>query len=256
MAYLKGFDLEHLMSFRDFQEIDTGNGIVRTSDRWNTESVKLIRKKDGTYSLGVDVGSEKLCFTTEIKLDENDVPYITGAEDYNEANCIDKVLEDGERYFGLAYGTPLSTIEDGACIKDRSVFGFVGKASIAGEKVRDYFSGFYHEAFLNKKGLAIILKLIQTPEMKAALDARFAPITEEEKIQLSENLKSNIDRYVTDPKNNHNLDYYIKTDFDLLVGLVNGEICHPDRIIKIDLDEFSGLVKENKPGQLGDGSEN
>ena len=68
--------------FIDFilSDIKSRYGTV-TAKYWNTDNVKLISKKDGTYTLGVDVrftDETGLLHheTREVQLDENNIPYI------------------------------------------------------------------------------------------------------------------------------------------------------------------------------------
>ena len=171
---------------------------------WPTDDIKVIKMKDGTFSLGVDVdyyiaAGVRNTRTCRIFLDENNNPYIYIGENYDftEENCSEKI--NLQRYGNgsvncCVSGHPILYPVDGHPVPAKSVFKF-SKSTQEEPTVRRYFSAYYRDIVLNQLGLSVILQYIEDPANQQVLAQRLQPASKEELDSLQKQIKTTMERY-------------------------------------------------------------
>lgn len=233
-------------------DIETAKGTV-SAEYWNTDNVKLISKKDGSYTLGVDVryhDENGLLHheTHEIKLDEKNVPYFevgASARDFTEENVAASIesrpiLPSG--VYHIVEGPSLFTIDEGMLVAERSVFAF-DKKCLDNNNIRKYFSGFYRTAGFNNNGLAIMLKLVQSPEMKKVLDERVKPIPEDLMNEKEAQIRSMTEMFFAGKISEYDLTSII----EFYSELKDPTSLNPNTVLSIDLREYEHLLSQGQP---------
>ena len=220
---------------------------------WNTDNVKLICKKDGSYTLGVDVkftDETGLLHheTREVHLDENNIPYVnvgTGSHDFTDDNCsLD--IESRPIYpsgkYHIVEAPSLYTIDEGMLVPERSVFAF-DKKCLDNNNIRKYFSGFYRTAGFNSTGMAIMLKLVQNPEMKKVLDERVKPIPEELMEEKESQIRSMTEMFFAGKIS----EYELTSIIEFYSELKDPTSLNPNTVITLDLREYEYLLSQGQP---------
>ena len=233
-------------------DIETRKGTV-SAEYWNTDLVKLISKKDGSYTLGVDVRytDEKGILhheTQEVKLDENNVPFIevgSTSRSFDESNTSASIesrpiLPAG--VYHIVEGPSLFTIDDGMLVAERSVFAF-DKKCLDNSNIRKYFSGFYRTAGFNNNGLAIMLKLVQNPEMKRVLDERVKPIPEDLMTEKEAQIRTMTEMFFAGKLS----EYELKSIIEFYSELKDPTSLNPNTVISLDLREYEHLLSQGQP---------
>lgn len=226
------------------------NGVqTYTSDAWDTDCIYPIRMKDGSYALSIAIKHEDnesdVLDEHKIYLDENNVPYVQADyDDFNEDNCLDEIIKYSNTSGGrVEHKGLLFNKSDGIPQRNNILIDFTGKC--IGTEWKKYFSGIGRSInFLNQEGLAILLKLFETPDFKKQLDRRFSPVTEAELLSKKEEILKYLSAYFENPKNSVPM-YIIKEQLDKYNGLINGE-WDEDKVITLDLDDYKELLNQDQ----------
>lgn len=216
-----------------------------TTDFWTTEKILLIKMKDGSYALGVNVDfvleNDMRCYETRrIKLNEDGVPYIviSGEHDFTPDNC-DSSIKSFNSSNGYGYNHtvdrayPILTRDDGMVMEEKSVFAFVG--SCVDENVRENFSAYYKSTDLSKKGLARLIQYVEDPANKDKLDERTKKPSSKEKANVQSEIKHTLDLFFEGKASEYKLKEMIRIYGEIEKS--NGLI--PDGVIDLNLDEIT-----------------
>lgn len=182
------------------------NGDIVYVNHWPTERVQVIRMKDGSYALGIDMeyndGPNRFCRETcRIYLDKYNRPYVKPGEpyDFTPENCMEKI--DSFEYSSVGapghkqtiddVNAPLLTLIDGIVVPEKSIFTFP-----AHTRNEVYFRRHDRSASLNAKGLSLVLKFVENPENKPVMDKRMKPISNEKLSALKTKMQECFNKFL------------------------------------------------------------
>ena len=240
MKKVNAVEVKNILDVYDIQQ-----GEVTTS-YWPTENVKLIKMKDGTFVLGIDIQYKNqddsfVRETHRIYLDENNVPYIQVGmgHDFTEENCDFKLqhtdyVNGGYQHYVEGY--PVMTLDDGVRVKEKSVFSFMGEC-LKKDKIRDYFGGYYRVAGLNQKGMALVLHFVNDPNNHEKLEQRIKGPTETEVQAMQREVKELLDGFL----NGIVRENIVKDKVDMYALLTEGKGMMPDGVILCDLETLEHI---------------
>ena len=240
--------------FIDFISGDINSNVGSVSVRyWNTDGVKLISKKDGGYTLGVDVryhdlGGHLHHETREVKIDKEGIAYFdvdASNPDFTLNNCSAEIESreispDGK--YHIVEGPSLFTIDEGMLVPERSVFAF-DKKCLDNKNIRKYFSGFYRTAGFNNNGIAMMLKIVQNPEMRKILDERVKPIPEDLMNEKETQIRTMTEMFFNGQISEHEL----KSIIEFYSELKDPTSLNPNTVINIDLTKYEHLLENGQP---------
>lgn len=186
------------MNLRKMGSIE--KGIIRskdckiTADIWDSGDIVLVEKKDGEYTLGITILYKDINFNTnirtfEIKLDENNVPYIDvygGLEDLTIETCKTRTVYYktlNNDVTNIVEGAPVSKLTDGLLDAEYSVFDFDGDC--VGKDRNKYFYGIFKSAGLNPHGLKVLLEYVKSAKERGENLGEYVFSDKVKKIDLS-----------------------------------------------------------------------
>ena len=238
---------------KDILYISSGNeGECITSEYWPSDSVKVIKMKNGDYVLGVDVQYWKnrkyLTFETcRIFLDDKNIPYIQikNNHDFTKENCASLInfvtYPDGSSRYIVAGGSLLNIDSE-----EKSVFRFSGKM-IEEPTIRSYISrenlsflSYLGGVELSGKAMAILLKFVESFENRKLIDGRFQNATEEELGDLRRCIEEENVEFFKGGDNREKI-YELMNKYHLLNTREGYSV---KNIIEIDLTKYEYLLKQ------------
>ena len=235
--------------------ISAPSGAVTATDYWGlTNNIKLIRMKDDSFVLGIDIeyvnSKNNRCVETyPIQVDEKGVPYVEFGENsrfFTKENCKEDISHanylDGSHKH-IVHGFPIHSFEE-SLNTTKSVFNFVGSC-VNSDNVQKYFSRKYHVVGLSSRGLAILAKFVENPENKSIIEKCLNP-SNEYIVGVQDDLKQLFNNYVNGECGEKELMSKIKS----YKKLVNKEVKNPSFCISIDLSKYEYLLDKN-PNQPG-----
>ena len=207
---------------------------------WDTSLIQPIKKKDGSWVLGVSIyeSPSDLRFY-EIQITDDNIPYLDAAKIVVLDEVADNfVINKGAEYGEYIEGYPLmEQIPNTYSIHEsKSVFtlgeGYRGNT-------KHYLVNGY-SIYLEKEAVAMFVKMMSLPEIKKLLDKRMAKNTDEEiKNSESEFVKFSNEMSGVDESNIDEL-------YQVLQGLDGGLNGNP---IEINLEDYEYLLRPT--GQYG-----
>ena len=162
--------------------------------KWDGKLIKVIKMKDGSYTLGYNYcytrpEGKEYCVTCEVKLDDRGNPYIDvydGLTDFSKENCamIINDYESEEQKVNMVGAIGVSDVFEGEIFGGNSVFEFVG-CCVEKEKGR-FFRETYQSTVLGEYAVATLLKYVQSLKEKQISLDEFIYSRKVKKIDLSE----------------------------------------------------------------------
>lgn len=244
-------DINSIFQSKNMVEIKTNNGTTAykiKSDYWDSSDIFLVKKKDGSYSLAIDVVFDTKIQnrlgtnhgTYELMIDKNNVPYFT-----EDSLCTE------DNFYMPEYGIapeprfPICDKDDRITKKSNSIFDYSGKCYDSKnniDAVKYYFSNDYHTTMLRDETVALIYKIVHLPEMKAKIDKRLE-ITKNDVLDVKKALNDHLDAVINNEKGDSG------RASELAETIVKmscyGTALNPFKIIKLDLCDYNYLLKEN-----------
>ena len=237
--------------------ISAPSGAVTATDYWGlTNNIKLIRMKDDSFVLGIDIeyvnSKNNRCVETyPIQVDEKGVPYVEFGEDsrfFTKENCKEDISHanylDGSHKH-IVHGFPIHSFEE-SLNTTKSVFNFVGSC-VNSDNVQKYFSRKYHVVGLSGRGLAILAKYVENPENKEVIEKRLQKPTAKEVLKMQDEINNLLKKFYAGQCG----EWEVISKVRQYNTVVNEKYSmKADECIQIDLSKYEYLLDKN-PNQPG-----